>query len=73
MRDTLLANVANDAVGVGPSADVDFTTDARPAAIKKLVQPDATALWTQGERFGTIGATVGDHPVEITTFRSRVL
>lgn len=47
--------------------DYDFTTDARPDEIKRLLAGWATALWTQGERFGTIGATLplpaGDGPV----------
>lgn len=53
-----------------PSGDIDLTTDARPEQIKKLVSPLASALWTQGERFGTIGATVNDQPLEITTHRA---
>ena len=50
--------------------DIDLTTDARPEAIKDLVAPMATDLWTQGERFGTIGATVNGHQLEITTHRA---
>ncbi len=53
-----------------PSGDIDLTTDARPEQIKKLVSPLASALWTQGERFGTIGATVNGQPLEITTHRA---
>jgi len=54
--------------------DLDFTTDARPDEIKQLVEGWATAIWTQGERFGTIGAQrVADGEktrVEITTHRA---
>ena len=50
--------------------DLDLTTDARPADIKRLVEPLATAVWTQGERFGTIGCRIGGRPVEITTHRA---
>src|SRR5690606_4414169 len=50
--------------------DLDLTTDATPDRIKELVAPLASALWTQGERFGTIGCTVGDHDFEITTHRA---
>ncbi|MFN8021218.1 MAG: CCA tRNA nucleotidyltransferase [Acidimicrobiales bacterium] len=39
-----------------PQFDLDATTTARPADIKRLVQGWADAVWTQGERFGTIGA-----------------
>lgn len=50
--------------------DIDLTTDATPRQIKDLVAPVATALWTQGERFGTIGATVNGRALEITTHRA---
>jgi poly(A) polymerase len=36
--------------------DLDATTTARPKEIKQLLQGWADAIWTQGERFGTIGA-----------------
>ena len=52
--------------------DVDFTTDALPRQIRSLVAPFASALWTQGERFGTIGLQVGARLVEITTHRSEI-
>ena len=52
--------------------DVDFTTDALPQQIRALVAPFASALWTQGERFGTIGLQVGARLVEITTHRSEI-
>jgi poly(A) polymerase len=51
-------------------SDVDLTTDARPAEIKARLKGWADAIWTQGEKFGTIGARLGDKVVEITTFRS---
>ena len=35
--------------------DYDLTTDARPPEIKRLIGDWADAVWTQGERFGTIG------------------
>lgn len=50
--------------------DFDMTTNARPADIKRLVDPLSTAVWTQGERFGTIGCQIGGRPVEITTHRA---
>ncbi|MCP3989860.1 MAG: CCA tRNA nucleotidyltransferase [Actinomycetia bacterium] len=50
--------------------DIDLTTDADPNVIKELVTPMATALWTQGERFGTIGAAINDRQLEITTHRA---
>ena len=50
--------------------DLDLTTDARPPEIKACLGRWADAMWTQGERFGTIGAKHGDRTYEITTFRA---
>ena len=50
--------------------DLDLTTDARPDQIKACVSGWADAVWTQGERFGTIGAKFGERVFEITTFRA---
>ncbi len=57
--------------------DIDLTTDARPDQIKDLLAGHVDALWSQGERFGTIGAKVTgpdgtDWTVEITTHRADV-
>jgi len=53
-----------------PKKDVDATTGARPAEIKRILRPRAEYLWTVGERFGTIGARVGLYDVEVTTYRA---
>jgi len=50
--------------------DADAATDAYPARIKALLRPHAQNLWTVGERFGTIGAKVGEYEVQITTYRT---
>lgn len=50
--------------------DLDLTTDATPEVVQDLVAPLADAIWTQGERFGTIGLAFGGDDVEITTHRS---
>jgi poly(A) polymerase len=50
--------------------DLDLTTDARPPDIKRCLQGWADSIWTQGERFGTIGAKHGDRTYELTTFRA---
>ncbi len=55
-----------------PCADLDFTTDARPEEILAIVTPLASATWTTGIRFGTVGARIGTVPCEITTFRADV-
>jgi poly(A) polymerase len=52
------------------ATDADATTDAHPARIKALLRPHAENLWTVGERFGTIAATVGEYEVQITTYRT---
>ncbi|CAN5809483.1 CCA tRNA nucleotidyltransferase [soil metagenome] len=48
----------------------DATTDAHPEAIKKLIRPHVDHQWSVGERFGTIGASMDGHTVEVTTYRS---
>ena len=54
--------------------DIDLTTDARPPEIKRRLDGWADSIWTQGERFGTIGAQrdtgAGKRTYEITTFRA---
>src|SRR5215210_292052 len=50
--------------------DADAATDAHPARIKALLRPHADNLWTVGERFGTIAATIGEYEVQITTYRT---
>ena len=58
-----------------PQFDLDLTTDARPPEVKRLLDAWGDAVWTQGERFGTIGAHRRRddgtfRTVEVTTFRS---
>jgi poly(A) polymerase len=50
--------------------DLDFTTDARPDDILRIVTPISTARWDVGRDFGTIGARVAGEQVEITTYRA---
>ncbi|MBF0672247.1 MAG: CCA tRNA nucleotidyltransferase [Salinibacterium sp.] len=50
--------------------DLDFTTDARPERILEIVTPISSAQWDIGRAFGTIGAVVEGHTVEITTYRT---
>ena len=70
VRDLLLGGDRHD-------YDLDLTTDARPPTVKRLLDRWGDAVWTQGERFGTIGARRTDvdgrmRTVEVTTFRSDV-
>lgn len=50
--------------------DLDFTTDARPDDILRIVTPVSSAQWDIGRAFGTIGARVRGEQVEITTYRA---
>ncbi|MFF7143690.1 CCA tRNA nucleotidyltransferase [Streptomyces nodosus] len=69
VRDALLGRLGND---------LDFTTDARPEDVLKIVRPWADATWDVGIAFGTVGAQkdarVGDavqrFEIEVTTYRS---
>ncbi len=61
--------LAGRELGDSATVDLDFTTDASPAQTKKLLRDRAGALWTQGERFGTIGAKLDGRSIEITTHR----
>ncbi|TNM30204.1 CCA tRNA nucleotidyltransferase [Streptomyces sedi] len=72
VRDALLGRLGND---------LDFTTDARPQEILRLVRPWADAVWDVGIAFGTVGcrkrapeggndAEHRDYQLEITTYRS---
>lgn len=69
VRDALLGRLGND---------LDFTTDARPQDVLKIVRPWADAVWEVGIAFGTVGcrkdARTADldqsFQIEITTYRS---
>ncbi len=78
----LVGGVVRDLLlGETEFTDFDFTTDARPEQILDLLRrfEPVEAIWTQGQRFGTIGAkirvrsgTAADRVVdhEITTHRA---
>ena len=68
----LVGGVVRDLVidRVAERNDLDLTTDATPDVIKALIRPVASAVWTQGERFGTIGCTIDGETYEITTHRA---
>jgi poly(A) polymerase len=66
IRDAVLGEVRGD------EFEIDFTTNARPDAIARIMKPVCLALWEQGRAFGTIGGVIRENGVkaEITTFRS---
>ncbi|MFE6282833.1 CCA tRNA nucleotidyltransferase [Streptomyces sp. NPDC057877] len=61
VRDALLGRLGND---------LDFTTDARPEDVLKIVRPWADAVWDVGIAFGTVGAQKDGYQIEVTTYRS---
>ncbi len=61
VRDALLGRLGND---------LDFTTDARPDVIQRILDGWADAVWDTGIAFGTIGATRAGIRCEITTYRA---
>jgi poly(A) polymerase len=61
VRDALLGRVVSD---------LDFTTDARPAAILATLAGWADAVWDTGIDYGTVGASKAGLTLEITTYRS---
>jgi poly(A) polymerase len=63
VRDAILGRLSDD-------ADLDFTTDARPEEILRLLEDWAESVWTQGQRFGTIGFARAGRPHEVTTHRA---
>ena len=65
MRDAFLGRLASR-----PDADLDFTTDAHPQDILRLLKGWAESTWEVGIAFGTIGARVQGRQVEITTYRA---
>jgi poly(A) polymerase len=67
----LVGGSVRDALLRRPTHDFDYTTDARPAEIKRLLKrAGADGIFAVGEKFGTIGATFGDTSVEVTTYRA---
>ncbi len=64
-----LVSSTGAAGGADSEDDYDFTTDALPEEVKQIVKPVAQHMWTQGERFGTIGCRIARRNYEITTHR----
>ncbi|HEV7908260.1 MAG TPA: CCA tRNA nucleotidyltransferase [Pseudonocardiaceae bacterium] len=66
----LVGGSVRDAILERPSNDLDFTTDARPAQVQRILSGWADAVWDTGIAFGTVGARKRGTTVEITTFRA---
>jgi poly(A) polymerase len=61
VRDALLGRLGSD---------LDFTTDARPEEIQRILSAWTDAVWDIGIAFGTVGATKHGVTCEVTTFRA---
>ncbi|VEG47185.1 tRNA adenylyltransferase [Mycolicibacterium flavescens] len=66
----LVGGSVRDALLGRALTDLDFTTDARPEQMQKLLRPWADSLWDTGIEFGTLGVGRGDKRLEITTYRA---
>jgi poly(A) polymerase len=61
VRDALLGRLGTD---------LDFTTDARPPEVLRILSGWTDAVWDIGIAFGTVGANKQGVTCEITTFRA---
>ena len=61
VRDALLGQLGTD---------LDFTTDARPDTVTRILQNATKNVWDTGIEFGTVSAQIDHWQIEITTFRS---
>lgn len=61
VRDALLGRLGHD---------LDFTTSARPEAVRGILSSLTPAVWDTGIEFGTVSAELNGQQVEITTFRA---
>lgn len=66
----LVGGSVRDALLGREVTDLDFTTDARPPRIQRLLAGWADAVWDTGIAFGTVGARKDGQTCEITTFRA---
>lgn len=64
VRDALLGRLS------GTDGDLDFTTDAHPGEVLRLIDGFADAVWETGIEFGTVGLRRKGTQLEVTTFRA---
>jgi len=63
VRDTLLGKKPHD---------YDFCTPHHPDVIEEAIRTSGKRAFTVGKKFGTLGCKVGEHFIEITTFRTEI-
>ncbi len=68
----LVGGPVRDAVLGRSSADLDFTTSARPEQTEEILRTWTKdgAIWDMGREFGTLGGVRNGVKVEITTYRT---
>ena len=66
----LVGGSVRDALLGRTITDLDFTTDARPETVQRIVRPWADAMWDTGIDYGTVGVGKAGQRLEITTFRA---
>jgi poly(A) polymerase len=65
----LVGGIVRDWLLGRPSADYDFTTDALPEEISRILKRVSSNVYAPGEKYGTICAAVEGHDLQVTTFR----
>jgi poly(A) polymerase len=68
----LVGGAVRDAALERVGDELDFSTDARPEDVIRVLRGWADSRKLIGVRFGTVGARKGEWNVEITTFREEV-
>jgi poly(A) polymerase len=66
----LVGGSVRDALLDRLGTDLDFTTDARPERIQRILSGWTDAVWDIGIAFGTVGASKNGVTCEVTTFRA---
>jgi len=70
VRDAFVLRPGDEQQAGVPGTDLDFTTDATPDEVEAVLRGWADAVWTQGKRWGTVGAKKAGRRLEITTHRA---